>query len=352
MAVWTVTGEVEPAELGITLPHEHLFIDLSDHRREPPEPIRRQVEALGLDLEAEPSLATLGYLRRDALWSGRNHRIDDPELLASELTLAALAGVGTIVDATGILPTRDPEANRRLSERSGVRIVAGSGYYRASAHPLGLGERSVSEIESLLMTEVTEGIDGTGIRAGVLGELGTSGTELHPVEERVLEAAARVSASTGVPMLVHTEGFLPVIRRVIAIVESVGADPAKLNVAHVSGTERSGWREIVAAGATFGMDAFGFESQGRDSIGQWWPTDQENIRALAEIAEAGHLRSVLVSHDIAHLTRLHAYGGWGYDHLVTNLVPHLRRAGFDDAALETLLVHNPARFLDRASTAR
>lgn len=346
MTVMTVTGPIAAKDLGVTLPHEHLFVDTSRITFAPPEPIRRQLAMRGIDLEAPITMAALGYLTRDPLWSRRVQIVDDEDLLREELGVAAQAGIRTMVDATPHGIGRNAEGLRRLSLATGVHIVAGTGLYRAAFQPDGSSDLSVDQLEAQFERDVVEGIAGTGVRAGVLGELGTSGASLHPVEERVLKASGRVQARHDLPVLVHTEGHVDVILRALDVLEGAGADPGKVCIAHVSGGEHSGWREIVARGARFCVDLFGFEFFKADSRTSFYPTDASLIQNLVKVIDAGAISSVLLSNDICHLTRMHRYGGWGFDHIQTNLEPYLRKAGLDTAVLRRLFVENPARWLD------
>ena len=345
MSVQTVTGVVEAADLGVTLPHEHLFVDTSEETRPPPPHIQAQLDALGLDLEQKPTLQTLGYLTRDPLWSARNQIVSEYDDLVGDLTLAAAAGIRTIVDATPANRGRKPAELPRLSEESGVQIVTGTGHYRAAFQPPGTADLSVEQLEEQMTTELTVGIDGTGVKAGLIGELGTSGATLHPVEARVLEAAGRVQSRLGVPIMVHTEGHIDIIMEALRILETAGANLEKVQIAHVAARHPT-WRQIVATGARIGMDCFGFEYFKVDSRTRFFPTDEEFIGNLVRVRDEGFLDQVLVSNDVCHLSRLHKYGGWGFDHIQTNLVPYFLQAGFTDAELQRLFVEIPARWLD------
>ncbi len=102
---------------------------------------------------------------------------------------------------------------------------------------------------------------------------------------------------------------------------------------------------MVSRGATIGLDCFG-SIFSIDSETAMNPTDQARIEDLREIFDSGHGDKVLVSNDICMKMRLHKYGGWGYDHIQTNLYPFLHRAGFTDAELSMVFEENPRRFLD------
>jgi phosphotriesterase-related protein len=202
---------------------------------------------------------------------------------------------------------------------------------------------SISEIEEVIHRELVEGMDGTDIRAGFIGELGTSGAHITDSERKVLIAAARVQNDTKAPIMVHTEGILDTVLAALSLLESHGADLERVHICHVN--RNPWWRDVVSQGASIGLDCFG-SSFSIDSEIRMNPTDQARIGDLREILDAGYGDKVLVSNDICMKMRLHKYGGWGYDHIQTNLYPFMRAAGFTDAELRLVFEENPRRFLE------
>ena len=343
MSIITVNGPIPGSELGYTLHHEHVFIDTSVDYREPPPDIAGLLAELEVDLEAPITLKSIGFLRREPLWSVSNQILDSYGDALVELGWARRAGVKSILDLTPILAGRQPAALRRLSQDLGMHIVTGTGYYREAYHPPVVGTMSVDQLEQQFLAEVSVGIDGTGVRAGLIGECGTTYQGISTVEERVLVAAARVQRATGVPVMVHTEGNREVVLAAQRILESAGADPSRIHICHVNGAPW--WQEVVETGATIGHDCFG-STFSIDSETKMNPTDESRIDDVKRIFDAGFGRSVMISNDICFKSRLHAYGGWGYDHIQTNLGPYLRKAGFSDDDLQTLFVDNPRRLVE------
>ncbi len=343
MPVITVDGPIAAEDLGPTLSHEHIFIDTSPDYREPPPHIASLIADLGVDLEAPITLKSLGFLRREPQWSVSNQIVESYEDAVEELGWAKRVGIKSIFDLTPIMAGRQPAALRRLSRELGMHIVTGTGYYREAFQPPDVAALSVDELEARFLTEVTVGIDGTGVQAGLLGELGTSGDAIRPVEERVLIAAARVQRATGVPVMVHTEGRRHVVLKAIELLTANGAEPTRIHICHING--RPWWKDVVDTGATIGHDCFG-STFSIDSETKMNPTDQERIDDVKRIFDAGCGSSVLISNDICMKSRLHKYGGWGYDHIQTNLLPFFAKAGFSDQDLHTLFVENPRRLVD------
>ena len=345
MAVMTVEGPIEGSELGPTLHHEHVFVDTSaDYRRPLPE-IEELVGLMGVDLEAPVTLRSLGFLRREPQWSVQNQILDSYDDAVEELGWARRSGIRSLIDVTPIMAGRRPADLRRASRAAGMHIITGTGYYREAFQPKGVGDLTVDELEQQFLTEVTVGIDGTGVRAGVIGELGTTGDAIRPVEERVLIAAAHVQHTTNVAVMVHTEGRREVVLAAIATLTANGADPRRIHICHVNGAPW--WRDVVETGVTIGHDCFG-STFSIDSETKMNPTDAERIDDVRRIFDAGYGERVMVSNDICMKMRLHRYGGWGYDHIQTNLLPFMRQAGFTDVELGTLFVDNPRRLLDTA----
>jgi phosphotriesterase-related protein len=346
MPIMTVNGPIEPDELGLTLAHEHIFCDTSGDFREPPEHIASLVADMGVDLEQPISLPSLGFLWREPQWSISNQILDSYEDAVGELRWAQRAGVKAVIDPTPIGLGRMPEAQRRLSAELGLHLVAGTGYYRDKFHPPEVATMTVTEIEDVIHREIVEGMDGTDIRAGFIGELGTSGTQITHDEEKVLIAAAHVQSATKVPIMVHTEGVRETVLRALTLLEREGADIEKVHICHVN--RARWWKDVASLGATIGLDCFG-SIFAIDSETAMNPNDQARIQDLREIFDAGHGDKVFVSNDICMKMRLHKYGGWGYDHIQTNLYPFLERAGFHEAELRMIFEENPRRFLDTPS---
>jgi phosphotriesterase-related protein len=164
-AVMTVLGPVEAGVLGVTLPHEHILCDLWRVTRDP-----------------------------------RHFMIDAP-LAVEEVGLFKTAGGGTIVDCTTRQFGRDPAALRAIARATGVHVVMGCGWYREPFYDRSVYEGSVAGIAAAIEREILDGVDGTGVRPGIIGEIGTDLHYISPAEERVFRAVARVQRRTGKPLL-------------------------------------------------------------------------------------------------------------------------------------------------------
>lgn len=338
--VLTVLGPVAAHEIGRTSMHEHLVIDLSPWLESP---ATAEEAALA---EAPVTIDLFGTLQRDPIHLNRDNAVlDDPDLAVRELLRAAQSGARTVVDLTtrGLRP--DPSALREISRRSGVHVVAGSGFYIHASHPEWMETLGVSDLERLLMADIEEGIDGSGIRAGILGELGTS-AQVLPCERRVLQAAARVQVRTGVALTVHTYPWSQCALEILDDLEAEGADISRVILAHLDSgpIDLAFQRRVLERGAVISYDGFGKEWY-VDRDRRWFPRDTERSGAIRTLIDEGWIRSLVLATDACVKIQLSAFGGWGYQHLFGNVVPLLEGHGLTGDDIETLLTVNPARLL-------
>ena len=164
--VQTVLGTVHPDQLGVTLTHEHLLIDLAFHREPPSEAFLREIYNRPVTLE------TVGYLRHYGYPNRDDVQLLDIEAAIEEIGLYKQHGGTSVVDATSIGISRDPVALARIARATGLNIIMGSSYYVGSSHPQDMSDRTEDEIFEQIVVDVTVGVDGTGIRSGIIGEVG------------------------------------------------------------------------------------------------------------------------------------------------------------------------------------
>jgi phosphotriesterase-related protein len=341
--VMTVRGPVPPEALGTTLTHEHLLCDLRALWHPPP-PDRPDLVAL---IDADPQPRDRGPLSSDPYVCRPNLLLDDPELAAEELGYFQRAGGGAVVELTvaGLSPR--PGDLRRISDATGVHVVAGCGWYRQSVHPPGLAESTEEELADHLRQTIYEGYPtSTGpVRPGIIGEIGT-GDPLHPIEAKALRAAARVQRETRLAIAVHLAVWGRQGEIVLDTLEAAGADLSRVLLCHIGEQPAAGdyHRALLSRGACLGFDTFGAEYH-LDAIGKRLATDEERIAGLVPLLDAGYATQLFVSQDVCERLQLRAYGGFGYAHLLTTIVPRLRRSGVGEPTIDLLLRHNPARLL-------
>jgi phosphotriesterase-related protein len=298
-----VLGVISPEELGICMVHEHLIVDAWD------------------------------------MWPVPNYSliVDDVDLVTDEVQAYRAAGGTTIVDVTNIGLGRDPLALRRISQATGVQIVMGCGWYRERVYPTYIQEKSADELAAMLVAEITEGVAGTGIRPGIIGEIGTERTFITPSQESVLRAVARAHLQTGAPISTHTTHWGELALEQLALLVEEGVDPRHVIIGHL-GDRRdiSMLLPIAERGAFLGIDNIGYHD---------YQKEERRAQNVVELIEAGFRSQVLLSMDIATLNDLQSYGGKGFDYLLLKFIPLLRELGATDDDVQALLVENPQRAL-------
>jgi predicted metal-dependent phosphotriesterase family hydrolase len=306
--VQTVLGPVEPASLGVTLPHEHTQIAL---------------------------------WHVPARWDYWQLTRDEPVIL-EELAAFREAGGTSLVDLTLPGVGRDPEWLAGLSRASGLNIVMGCGWYRGAYYPLEtrIDRRSVDDLADEIVREASESVGSTGIRPGIIGEIGTDKPWVSAQEERVHRAAARAARRTGLAITTH--GVLsPVGLDQLRIFEEEGADPARVVIGHAdSYPVLEHHLAILEHGANIELDFLGMSFSALERHGE-----PRVVELLCELLARGHAERVLLSQDVCSDAQLRRYGGSGYTYLATTFLPRLREAGVSDAEIETMTVANPRRLL-------
>jgi phosphotriesterase-related protein len=306
--VQTVLGAIDPADLGVTLPHEHTAI------------------------------ALWHVPDRWDYWELTRNR----GLILDELAAFRAAGGSALVDLTLAGVGRDPEWLADVSRASGLHIVMGCGWYREAYYPAEalIDRRSVDALADDLVREVTEGVGDSGIRPGIIGEIGTDKPWISAREERVHRAAARAAQQTGLAITTHAV-LSPVGREQLRVFEAEGVDPARVVIGHAdSYPSLEHYLSIVERGASVEFDFLGMSFTPQERHGE-----PRIVELLCELLARGHVERVLLSQDVCHNSQLKRYGGNGYVHLAETFLPRLREAGVSEAEIETLTIANPRRLL-------
>ena len=334
--VSTVTGPLPPGQLGITLVHEHIMDCCLQWFEEPEEPVR-YLRDIPVEKSNYEALRTHPYASLDNVF------MLDESVAVQELEIFRNLGGSSIVDVScrGMGPF--PEKLKRVSERSGINIIMGTGYYYETAHPPEVKHMSIQQLVDQMYEDITAGVDGTGIRAGIIGEVGIS-PEFTDEEIKCLRAGARASALTLVPLTIHQPSFHRMAERVVQIVLDEGGEPQHTIIDHMcaSGSDFEYQQRVLEKGVFIEYDLIGSDLY-YPSIKTSQPTDDENAVNLKRLIDAGYLEQLLISHDIFIKICLTHYGGRGYGHILKNFVPMLKNVGVSDEQIHTLLVENPRR---------
>jgi predicted metal-dependent phosphotriesterase family hydrolase len=306
--VQTVRGPINPGKLGFTLPHEHTAI---------------------------------------ALWHIPNRwdywelRRDEP-IITAELARFREKGGTCLVDLTLPGVGRDPDWLAGLSTSTGLDVVMGAGWYREAYYPSEalIDRRSVDDLADEIVREATEGVGASGVRPGIIGEIGTDKPWLSAQEERVHRAAARAAKRTGLAITTHAVQSTVGLDQ-LTVFEVEGADLSRVVIGHADSYPDPAYhRAIVERGASVEFDFLGMsftplERQGEGRI----------VESICALLAAGQVERILLSQDVCHDSQLAHYGGNGYTYLADAFLPRLRAAGVSDDEIRTITVDNPRRLL-------
>ena len=370
----TVTGDVDADELGPTTMHEHIFGDFTVWQEDPKE--TASLAAVAVDPNARVEMGILGVIHRNPVVIRDNLRIGDDENLAlAEVRKFADAGGDCLVEVTccgdlaGLNPLayhfilaadgvtnmgRNAPGLRRVAEQTTLKIVAGTGFYLEGTHPDYVRTDSIDELAARMTRDITEGIADTDIRAGIIGEIGTS--TFTEREQKVLRACARAHLATGAVISLHTHVGCPTGEQSVRLLQSEGVAANRIIVGHMDenlvsfepGLAHLDYhRRVADLGVFIQYDTFGAEwyyNQNRE------PMDAERASAVATQIADGHLGQILLGQDVWLKNCYKHYGGLGYDHLFTGVKALLAQAGVTEAQFGQLLIDNPRRALALATS--
>ena len=298
--IHTVLGAIAPAALGRTLMHEHIICDI---------------------------YRVTGRL---------NELLNDEALAVAELELLRRAGGSALVEVTTSDLGRDPAALRRVAEATGLHIIMGSGWYRQPYYPPEIDRLSTNKLADIISAELTEGVADSGIRAGIIGEIGVDLDYATAQEERVLRAAARAQKATGAPLTTHASMY-PVGLAQLDILQDEGVDMSRVIIGHCDTYLAQAYHlAILEAGAYVQFDTVGRSHMNPDS---------RRAEAFVELLRLGWREQLLLSSDRCFRSDLRAFGGLGYGYVFSEFFDMLRVRGVDDETLDLVTISNPQRVL-------
>lgn len=342
----TVLGAIDAGDIGITLTHEHLLSDASFMFVEPEMAGQKKLAYAPISIE------NLEWIKRNQIGCLDNLRLWNEELAIAELRRFKKEGGGTVVDMGNIGLGRDPTGLARISRATGVAIVMGAGYYVGSSHPPELASKTIDSITDEMVHDITVGVDDTGIKAGILGEIGCS-YPLKDTEVKVLRAVARAQEITGAAVNIHPgqSQISP-----IEIIETLRDNDGNIKhtvMSHVGnrhGKDVDLTIELAETGCYIEYDSFG-NAQNPIKLPKkiiYGLSDWERIGCIKHLIHHGYLHQLLISHDVFNKTDLRHYGGFGYDHILTTIVPLMRMKGITDEQIHVILEENPKQMLQFA----
>ena len=347
--VQTVLGPVDADALGSTLTHEHLFNQNTHIAKEPAEADDRAF------FHAPLAMDVMGRIRYGGKVNLENCRLDDEDIAIEEAAFFKRAGGGTLVDLTSIGLGRNAPGLARIARATGLNIVMGCSYYVEENYPpeCRVETKSEDEIVDDIVGDILEGVDDTGIRAGIIGEVGCS-WPLTANERKVLRASGRAQRLTGAPLTIHPGRHPEAPAEIVEVLGEAGADLGRTIIDHIDRTidRKDILLDLARSGCVLEYDLFGSESS--YPFYPWaipidMPHDAQRLGWLKWLIAEGFGDRIVISHDICFRHQLTLYGGHGYAHILTNVVPLMRRKGFDEETIHTILVKTPAKLLTFAA---
>ena len=312
--VETVRGLVDVAALGTTLMHEHVFVLNEEVRQNYP-----------------------------ADWN-EDDRVDDA---ISKLNALARRGCQTIADPTVLGLGRDIGRIKRVAAGTDLNIIVATGLYTYNELPLYFRFRyphadGRDPMTDMFVTDITEGISDTGVKAAFL-KCAIDDQGMTPGVERVLRAVARAHAQTGAPITVHTHPHSGTGRDVLRVLKEEGTDLTKVVLGHSGdSTDLDYLTELADAGCLLGMDRFGL-----DLITPF----EERVGTVAALCERGYAESMVLSHDASCYIDWFApeaiptfAPAWHFAHIFDQVLPALAERGVSQSHIQTMLVDNPRRY--------
>lgn len=293
----TVCKDIKPEELGVTMCHEHFIVDLS-------------------------------VVRKD-----NESKIETVEEVLPEISLMTNLGVNSAIEVTTNDMHRDVKKLKEISEKSNLNIVCSTGFYLSEYHPDWLISASVEDISNVMINDLTIGIDGTDIKAGVIAEIASSPKAFVGQEKKVLLASALAHKLTGAAISTHT-GPITAIETIESLLNE-GVNPDKIVIGHqdlINDTEYH--IRLLKYGINIGFDTCGKIA---------YQSDETRACNIIKLIENGYGKHIMLSNDISRRTYFTSYGKFGYTAVMSRVVPLLQEYGCNKEDIDDLLINNPAR---------
>jgi predicted metal-dependent phosphotriesterase family hydrolase len=308
----TVLGAIPTAELGIVAIHEHIGYGMPGS----------ELDTKWWKTPEQAYEETVPKLRAFHDYGGR-----------------------TFVDATGICNGRDPNYYQALSAKTGVNIVACTGFVGGDTALAHFARASVDYLAGVFIHEITVGIGNTGAKAGVIKVGVSRGGKMTELDKRIYRAAARAAVVTGVPILTHL-AIDP--KPAVAIFQEEGLDLDRVLFGHADdglNAPITPHDYIYEQGGRIGFDTFGYDLELPDPP-FWGRKRAERMGHFKELVDKGYTDKLMVGVD-ANCSPLGWPGVKGHtvNYIFEDMIPDMRQIGIDDDTINHLLVDSPADFL-------
>ncbi|XP_072044261.1 N-acetyltaurine hydrolase-like [Amphiura filiformis] len=346
--IQTVSGPINPFDLGFTMTHEHFQFSSywkgkrrAYHWRGTPDWVKKkQNEPIRLD--------NLWWIRQYPYSNIENvNAVDEYEAWDEEINFYLQNGGRSIVDASCIGIGRDVKVLKRLQDTTGVNIIAGTGWYVNATHPREVEYMTEEELVNRMVEEITVGADGSTTKCGVIGEIGCT-WPLRPREKKVLRATAAAQTLLGCPVLIHPGRDVTAPREILRVLQEAGGNIGKTVMSHmdrcVTTTEQL--LDFASLGSYVEFDLFGWEvSNYQMSPDIDFLSDAQRIAFFQDLLAEGYEDKMVMSHDIHRKCQLMKYGGHGFSHILLNVIPKMLRKGITQNQIDKITIQNPRRWL-------
>ena len=337
--ILTVNGLIDPEDLGFTLPHEHFYVDLRKNHPLPNDFTKEELDYCNAKLD----LSNLAYAR--AGYPLQDNYVLSPkeeDLIIQEVFEFKKRGGKSLVDPTSIGLGRNPLAIKKISDLTGLNIVLGCSWYQKVFHPENLDQKNIEELTDQILNEINCGIDNTGIKPGIIGEIGVNAKPLIENEIKVIKASAIASKVSGLSMLFHGPPYEE-HNTVLDMVENQGVDPSRVIFGHCDRLAE----DIPKLISTLNRGVYvEFDCLGNDGSAKPW--DMATIivaKAIPELIDAGYVNRILISQDICKKVHLKKFGGTGYSFILEEFIPFLQNIGISNSDIIQITENNPKDLL-------
>lgn len=295
----TINGNIN--SLGKTYIHEHIKLDLSEHKKDP------------------------------------DTNYDNINAIILEFQELKKKGIDSIVEVTNRGMGRDIFAMLKVAEETGLNIVGSTGFYKEPFLPQYFYELSDRQLMRMLFKDIEEGIDGTDAKAHVLGEVGTSHNMINSMEERALKIIGDVHVETGKPIFTHTTLGTMALEQ-IEVFRNRKVDLEKVLIGHMDlSYDKEYHLRVADKGCYLGFDTIGKLN---------YQSDENRIELIQELINRGHEDQIVLSLDLTRKSHLKDSGGIGYSYLIDTFLPMLVESGVKEELIDKFLIDNPNRLLN------
>ncbi|WP_261817755.1 phosphopentomutase [Vibrio gallicus] len=273
---------------GYTYCHEHLHIDLSQQKN---------------DIDC---------------------RLDQYDLLCEEMRAVQTHGVRNIVEVTNSFMGRNPQFIESLISDTGINVLMSTGFYIEGFFPNQLYQMSAQQIAKVMIDEIELGIEGSSLKASLIGEIGSSENFFSQTEQQVFVAAAIAHLETGHPISTH-QSMSSMGKEQLQLLQLQGVDMSKVTVGHCDlrdNIDHILW--MLDQGCYVQFDTVGKNS--------YYP-DSKRALSLKYLCDRGYEDQIMLSMDVTRRSHLKANGGLGFSYLIEEFVPLLKQHGFQVAHL-------------------